>query len=143
MPFVRLLLLNASAQVFASSLLGFFMLLPLQPWVPASFKRLPPPKALLPVHLDLYMLAFMQALAALAMRDLGPPQHAGLVAGLLVFGGWANPLPYLLRLFKVNAFVFGPGGGARQWVAAGFAGTSAAGIVTAWGLLLASWVFGH
>jgi hypothetical protein len=40
----------------------------------------------------------------------------------------------------VNAFVFGPGGGARQWIAAGFAGISAAGIVAAWGLLLSSWV---
>src|SRR5262249_19522852 len=64
MPIVRLLLVNAGRQVFVSSLLGFFMLRPLQPWAPASFKRLPAPRALLPVHLDLYMLAFMQALAA-------------------------------------------------------------------------------
>jgi hypothetical protein len=141
MDVVRILLVNATLQVFASSLLGFVMLLPLQPWVPAFVKRLPPPKALLPVHLDLYMLAFMQALAAFAMLHVGMPHRAILVAGLLIFGGWMNPLPYLFRLFKVNAFVFGPGGGLRQWAAAALAGLSAAGIVAAWGILLASWAF--
>jgi hypothetical protein len=140
MDFARVLLVNAGLQVFASSLLGFLMLFPLQPWAPASFKRLPPPKALLPVHLDLYMLAFMQALAALAMIHVGVPRAPGVVVALLVFGGWMNPLPYLLRLFKINAFVFGPGGGVRQWVAAGLAGLSAAGIVAAWGILLMSWM---
>ncbi len=140
MDFARVLLVNAALQVFASSVLGFVMLLPMQPWVPASVKRLPPARALLPVHLDLYMLAFMQALAALAMIHLGLPRLPGVVVALLVFGGWMNPLPYLFRLFKVNAFVLGPGGGLRQWVAASLAGLSASGIVAAWAIALSSWL---
>jgi hypothetical protein len=140
MHFARVLLVNAGLQVFVSSILGFVMLLPMQPWAPSVVRRLPPAKALLPVHLDLYMLAFMQALAALAIIHVGVPDHADIATVLLVFGGWVNPLPYLLRLFKVNAFVLGPGGGAKQWIAAGVSGLSAAGIVTAWGILLASWI---
>jgi hypothetical protein len=142
MDCARVLLLNAGLQVFASSVLGFVMLLPMQPWAPAALRRLPPAKALLPVHLDLYMLAFMQALAALAMIHVGVPGGAGVATALLVFGGWVNPLPYLLRIFKINAFVFGPGGGAAQWISAGVAGLSSAGIVLAWGILLASWLAG-
>jgi hypothetical protein len=134
----RLLLVNAGLQVLVSSLLGMVMLLPLQPWVPAVLKRLPPPRALLPVHLDLYMLAFMQALAALAVWRLGAPAGVGLAAVLLVLGGWLNPLPYLFRLFKVNAFVLG--GGPVQVLASLLALASALGIIVAWTILLAGWL---
>jgi len=142
MHFARVLLVNAASQVFASSLLGFVMLLPLQPWAPAFIRRLPPTRALMPIHLDLYMLAFMQALAALAMIHVGVPSLGGLATALLVFGGWANTLPYVFRLFKINAFVLAPGGGARQWLAAGISGLSSLGIVVAWGILVASWIAG-
>jgi hypothetical protein len=65
---LRLLTGNAALQVFVSSLLGFAMLIPRQPWA----KRLAPhfdQKALLSVHLDWLMLAFMQWGAVLVMTQ--------------------------------------------------------------------------
>jgi len=140
MQFARVLIVNAGLQVFASSILGFVMLLPMQPWSPALFQRIPSRKALMPIHLDLYMLAFMQALAALGLIHVGVPELAWLATAFLVFGGWANTLPYVFRIFKINAFVLGPGGGARQWIAASISGISSTVIVLAWGIFVASWL---
>ena len=58
---------------------------------------------------------------------------------LLVFGGWTNALPYLLRGFGINAFVMG--GNAVQRISAGIAGISVLAIIVAWTIL--SWQMLH
>jgi len=123
---------NAAAQVLVSSLLGTLMLIPMQPWG----RKLAPKlnmRALLSTHLDWYMLAFMQWGAAF-MMDRWPQLRSADVAALLMFGGWVNALPYLVRGFGLNAFVMG--GGLLHRTAAAIAGVSVAAILAAWGVLL-------
>lgn len=123
---------NAAMQVLVSSLLGSFMLIPMQPWG----KRLAPHlnmKALLATHLDWYMLAFMQWGAAFMMMNW-PVVREPWLAVLLMFGGWVNALPYLLRGFGLNAFVMA--GSALQRVSAGIAGLSVLAILASWATIL-------
>ncbi|MEY4764451.1 MAG: hypothetical protein RI907_1124 [Pseudomonadota bacterium] len=123
---------NGGAQVLVSSLLGTFMLIPMQPWGKGLLKHLNM-KSLLATHLDWYMLAFMQWGAAFLMWRW-PLLQDPMLAALLMFGGWANPLPYLLRGFGINAFVMGGG-----WLQRGFAslaGLSVAAILWVWAALL-------
>jgi hypothetical protein len=53
---------------------------------------------------------------------------------MLVFGGWVNPLPYLVRGFGIDAFVFA--GPPVQRAAASVAAVSVAAIIAAWVLIL-------
>ncbi len=134
---VYLLSCNAALQVLVSSLLGTLMLIPLQPWG----KRLAPRlnmKALLATHMDWYMLAFMQWGAAFLMWRW-PSLSSLHLAALLVFGGWTNALPYLLRGFGIHAFVMG--GNAIQRISAGIAGVSVLAIIVAWAALV--WQMRH
>lgn len=119
---------NAALQVLVSSLLGTLMLIPLQPWGKKLAARLNM-KSLLATHMDWYMLAFMQWGAA-SMMDRWDVARDPVLALLLMFGGWTNALPYLLRGFGVNAFVMG--GNALQRVSAGIAGLSVLAILVAW-----------
>lgn len=119
---------NAALQVLVSSLLGTFMLIPLQPWGKKLAARINM-KSLLATHMDWYMLAFMQWGAAF-MMDRWDSARDTQLALLLMFGGWTNALPYLLRGFGVNAFVMG--GNALQRVSAGIAGLSVLAILVAW-----------
>jgi len=128
---VHLLACNASLQVLVSSLLGTLMLIPLQPWGKRFASQLNM-KSLLATHMDWYMLAFMQFGAAFIM-DRWPSTASLELAILLVFGGWTNALPYLLRGFGINAFVMG--GGLLQRVCAGIAGISVIAIIVAWTVL--------
>jgi hypothetical protein len=128
---VALLTLNAAAQVLVASLLGWLMLLPMQPWG-AALKR-QDLKALRSTHLDWLMLAFMQWGAAFVMTSF-PQTALPYVAWLLVFGGWTNVLPYLLRGFGINAFVFA--GPPKQVVSAAISGLSSLAITAAWAMLL-------
>lgn len=128
---VQLLACNAALQILVSSLLGTLMLIPLQPWGKKVAARVNM-KSLLATHMDWYMLAFMQFGAAFIM-DRWPATESQHVAVLLVFGGWTNALPYLLRGFGINAFVMG--GGALQRVSAGVAGLSVLAIIVAWSVL--------
>ena len=127
-----LLAFNAALQILVSSLLGVFMLLPMQPWGRALRTRVNA-KALLATHLDWLMLAFMQLGASFLFSRWPVTAGAG-VAWMLVFGGWVNPLPYLVRGFGIDAFVFA--GPPVQRLAAAVAGTSVAAIVTAWVIIL-------
>ena len=79
---VLILSANAAAQILVSSLLGVFMLVPMQPWGRALAPRVNM-KALLAAHLDWVMLAFMQWGAAFCM-DRWPSCRSTLVAGLLI-----------------------------------------------------------
>jgi len=128
---VHLLATNAALQVLVSSLLGSLMLIPMQPWGKRWMARVNM-KALLATHMDWYMLAFMQWGAAFLM-DRWPTTASEPVAWLLVFGGWTNALPYLLRGFGVNAFVMG--GSGLQRISAGVAGLSVLAILIAWSTL--------
>ena len=134
---VHLLACNAALQILVSSLLGTLMLIPLQPWGKPYTSKLNM-KALLATHMDWYMLAFMQFGAAFIM-DHWPTSASIEVAMLLVFGGWTNALPYLLRGFGINGFVMG--GNAVQRISAGIAGISVLAIIVAWTIL--SWQMLH
>ena len=126
-----ILSLSASLQIVFSSVLGFVMLLPMQPW--GKRLRLPvDPKALVAAHLDWIMLAFMEFGAAFVASRWQVPS-ARTAAWLLVYGGWLNPVPYVLRGMGINAFAFA--GGAKQRVSAAIAGSSALAILVAWVIL--------
>lgn len=133
---VFLLAFNGGLQVLVSSLLGSLMLLPMQPWGNGLRDRIRN-KVLLPVHLDLYMLAFMQWGAAFLMTRY-PQVASTAVAWALIFGGWTNPMPYLVRGFGINAFALA--GPTKQRIAASIAGLSVLAILWAWSsLLVAMW----
>ena len=123
--------LNAALQVLVSSLLGTFMLIPLQPWGKKLAARINM-KSLLATHMDWYMLAFMARAAF--MMDRWDSARDPRLALLLMFGGWTNALPYLLRGFGVNAFVMG--GNSLQRVSAGIAGLSVLAILVAWSAII-------
>jgi hypothetical protein len=57
-------------------------------------------------------------------------RHLTLLTAALIVGGWLNPVPYLLRAFGVDAFVFA--GRWPQRLAAGIAGVSALALTLAW-----------
>jgi hypothetical protein len=128
----ELLAYNGGLQILTSSLFGVLMLVPMQPWGRALRGRIGA-KALLAAHLDWLMLAFMQLGASFIFTRW--PATADLRAGwMLVFGGWVNPLPYLVRGFGIDAFVFA--GPPVQRVAATIAGISVAAIIAAWVMIL-------
>jgi hypothetical protein len=123
-----LLAYNASLQILVSCLFGVLMLVPMQPWGRALRSRINA-KALLATHLDWLMLAFMQLGASFIFSRW--PVTAGIgTAWMLVFGGWVNPLPYLVRGFGIDAFVFA--GPPAQRASALVAGTSVVAIIAAW-----------
>ena len=131
------LLVSAALEILVSSLLGYVMLLPMQPWGQALRARMPPTGKLMSVHLDLIMLALMQFAAVVGMREF-PSSHDALVAMLLVASGWCNVTPYVWRMFGVNAFALG--GGPLQIFAAltSFVGTVA--LTGGWIILVAGWI---
>lgn len=124
---VQLLAWNASAQIAFSSLLGWLMLVPRQPWG-GRFRRLGA-RDFTAAHLDWLMLAFMQLGASYALARRAVP-HAQWIGVALVIGGWINPVPYVLRGFGVDAFVFA--GDWKQRASAGLSGLSSALIAAAW-----------
>jgi hypothetical protein len=127
-----LLAFNASLQILVSCLLGWLMLVPMQPWGRALRPRTNA-KALLAAHLDWLMLAFMQFGASFIFSRW--PAAAGTTAAwMLVFGGWVNPVPYLLRGFGIDAFVFA--GPPVQRASAFVSGVSAVSITAAWVMIL-------
>ena len=90
-------------------------------------------RSLLATHLDWLMLAFMQWGAAFIMSRW-PHTQAPWIAAPLIFGGWTNALPYLLRGFGINAFAMA--GNAVQRISAGIAGLSVLAILVAWTTIL-------
>lgn len=122
------LLKNAAAQVLVASLLGWWMLVPLQPWG-KRFAGLISGKALLAAHLDWILLALTQGLAA-TINHFHPLESQALLTGALIAGGWLNALPYLFRGVGVDAFVFA--GPLRQRLATTLSGASALVLTVAW-----------
>lgn len=136
----RTLLWSGGAAIAWSSVLGFMMLVPMQPWARRAMPPTESPrlkvsfKQVGAAHLDWIVLGLMLGLAAgfVVAFDLAPP---ALAVGALAAGAWLNPLPYVFRAFGVNAFVLG--GPWYQVLAALLGLTSSLGILFGWGTLLA------
>lgn len=131
------LFISAAFEMVASCLLGFVMLVPMQPWARALRDRWPPARALMSVHLDLVMLSLMQAAAGAAVTSL-PGNHDRLAAWLLVGSGWLNVTPYAWRLVGVNAFALT--GGPLQRFATSTSLVSTLALTGGWVTLLAGWL---
>ena len=122
------LLKNAAAQVLVASLLGWWMLVPLQPWG-KRFAGLVTGKALLAAHLDWILLALTQGLVAV-INHFFPLELPTLLTAALVVGGWLNAVPYLFRGVGIDAFVFS--GPLRQRLATTLAAVSSLALTGAW-----------
>jgi hypothetical protein len=133
----RWLLVSTALEILASSLLGYIMLIPMQPWGKALRERWPAPRALMSVHLDLITLALMQGAAAAGTYAF-PNPHDRTAAWLLISSGWLNVTPYAWRLVGVNAFAFTGPAVQRFAASLSFLGTVA--LTTGWILLIAGWV---
>lgn len=90
---VRLLLQNAALQFLFSTVLGWLLLIPIQPWGRRFASFIKRPHALTAAHVDWYLLALMQMAAAFGMAVF-PTDHATAISWLLIAGGWLNPVPY-------------------------------------------------
>lgn len=135
--FTRWLLVSAALEMVLACLLGFVMLVPMQSWGARWRARFPQPRALMSVHLDLVMLALMQAAAAAGTHAL-PGAHASVAALLLIIGGWLNVTPYVWRLVGVNAFALE--GGPIQKMAASVSLGSTLSLTSGWLLLVVDWL---
>ena len=135
---VHILVVNATLQIFVSSLLGLLLLLPMQPWGKGLLKRVKNQRDLMSTHLDWFMLAFMQYGAAFGLSVMPIPK-AWLVSILLIFGGWMNAVPYLIRgVWGIDAFSLS--GSPKQVLAASLGLISVLSILIALGILLLSWI---
>ena len=130
----RLLVFSGAAAILFSSIMGFAMLIPLQPWGRAFMKGLNY-KQIGAAHLDWIILGLMQGLGAGVVMAFALKLPIWPVAALIA-GGWLNPLPYLFRGFGLNAFEFA--GGIAQRAAAGLGLLSSIAIVYAWIVILSS-----
>jgi hypothetical protein len=133
----RWLLLSAGLEIFVSSLLGYAMLIPLQPWAAHWRPRWPSTRGLMSVHLDLVMLGLSQGVAAFGMH-IRPAASDHLSAALLISSGWLNVTPYVWRLAGVDAFVLA--GGALQKFAATLSLASTLALTGGWGLMVWGWL---
>jgi hypothetical protein len=130
----KLLLFSGAASMLFSTLLGFVMLAPMQPWGRHLLKGLNF-KQFGAAHLDWLMLGLMQGLAGglVIVFTVAPASTA---VWAMVIGGWLNPLAYIFRAFGVNAFAF-EGSAAQRFAAALGLGSSLA-IAYAWVSILGS-----
>jgi hypothetical protein len=134
---VRLLVVSAALQMVFAIVVGFLMLIPMQPWGRGLGRLLPRPRELGSAHLDWIVLALAQFAAAFALQTF-PVAGVHLCAWLLVIGGWLNPLPYVFRGYGVNAFVLG--GPSSQRAASLVALSSSLALAGGWGLLAYAWL---
>jgi hypothetical protein len=132
----RVLVISGGLEMLLASLLGFVMLIPMQPWGGALAERLPPMRQLLSIHLDLIMLSLMQIGAAAGIVAAGAT-NAPAASWLLVYGGWMGAAPYAFRMLKINAFVLG--GRPRQVVAALMSLSGTIATVVGWTLFVWGW----
>lgn len=125
----RALVLSGSGAMFFACLLGVVMLVPMQ----RSGQRPTARGAITSAHLDWIMLGLMEGLAAglCVLFELQPPAW---VIVAMIFGAWANPLPYLFRAFGVDAFRFA--GGPVQRLGASLGALSSLALIGSWTALL-------
>ncbi len=122
------LVFSGALSIFASSLIGFAMLVPMQPWGRRWAKGLNF-RQIGAAHLDWIMLGLMQGLAAglILLFGLTPPAWS---IWAMIIGGWLNPLAYVFRAFGVDAFSFS--GKRLQRAAAALGGITSTLIAAAW-----------
>jgi len=133
----RCLVVSGGLEMLVASLLGFVMLVPMQPWGASLARRLPSVKQLLSVHLDLLMLSLMQFGAAAGIAA-GGGRNGPLAGGLLIYGGWMGAAPYVFRILRINAFVLG--GRPQQVLAALLSLSGVCATTAAWALFLLGWM---
>src|SRR5262245_14505506 len=92
----KLLVVNATLQLLVSALLGVLLLIPMQPWGKRFLQNVKSLPDLRSTHIDWLLLALMQFGIAFALVQK-PVSSQRLVACLVVFGGWMNATPYLVR----------------------------------------------
>ena len=131
---VRYLVAAGAAGVVFSSLVGFGMLIPMQPWGKGILGRVKL-KPIGSAHLDWIILGLMLGLAAgvVAAFELQPPR---LAVGALIAGAWANPLPYVFRAVGIDAFSLA--GPPIQRIAASLGLASSLSLLGGWLILLAA-----
>ena len=135
---VRILILNATLQFLVSSLLGLILLIPMQTWGKRFGSIAVNMADLRGTHLDWLMLGLMQFGIAFAL-SYWPLSNARTIAWLLVFGGWMNAFPYLVRgLFGINGFQLA--GPPRQFLSALLGLVSVFSLLTAFTLLITGWL---
>jgi hypothetical protein len=135
---VRLLVFNATLQFLISSILGLILLIPMQTWGKNFSAYVSNMADLRGTHLDWLMLGLMQFGIAFAL-SYWPLSNAGTIAWLLVFGGWMNAFPYLVRgLFGINAFQLG--GPPKQFFCALLGLISVLSLITSFILLIKGWL---
>jgi len=131
----RWLIINGALLLFVSSLLGWLLLLPMQPW--GKTLALILPRHWRAVHLDWLMLGLMQFAAALGVSTLGNPS-LDLPVILLMIGGWLNVVPYIARAYGIDAFVLA--GPPLRFSLALLSAASSASISVGWAWLLFEWL---
>lgn len=127
---IQLLFFSGALAILWSCFLGLFMMIPhLRNDMLTKATRGVNFRQLLAAHLDWLMLAFMQGIAAglILAFDLSVPLW---VIIALIFSGWMNAVPYFLRAFGINAFVYG--GNAIQKIANILGGVSVFVMIAAW-----------
>ena len=128
----RALVLCGAVAMTWSAVLGFVMLVPMQPWGKGLFPAFNA-KQVGAAHLDWIVLALMLGLAAGVIVACGLSPSTTVVVALAA-GAWLNPLPYVFRAFGINAFVLS--GPLHQRLAAGLGLLSSLLILYGWGTLL-------
>lgn len=134
---VHLLIWSGAFELLVSSLLGLILLIPMQPWGKSFLSGVHNIHDLRSTHLDWLMLAFMQFAAAFGLSRV-PISGDLFAAGLLVFGGWMNAFPYLIRgIWGMNAFQLS--GNWKQRAAATLGLVSVLSILVGWAFLVMKW----
>lgn len=128
----KFLALSGSISIFFSAWIGVIMLFPRRPDPGSSAAPGVNFKQIGAAHLDWIMLGLMQGLAGLLIL-LFAVTPAPYVLWMMAFGAWLNPLPYVVRAFGINAFVFA--GGPLQRSAATLGGLSSTAILASWSMI--------
>jgi hypothetical protein len=92
------LILSGAIQILFSSIVGAIMLIPMQPWGKSLMARIPKWPDLVRAHVDWLVLSLMQFCGAFMISSHSGLPNAWLVSRLLIFGGWSNPVTYLVKL---------------------------------------------
>lgn len=139
-PPAELLLSSFVLQTAWTTLLGWAMLLPHQPWAKdLAFARKLRSKDVTSAHVDWVLLALVQVGAAVVMplceARLANPR---VVAYCLIWNGWCAPVVYLLKAFDINGFrATGKPGMESLLALMGFSGTVA--FTYAWVQIVRAW----
>lgn len=116
------LCVSGAIEMLAACILGWLMLVPMQPWGKRFAPRRLNLRDVLAVRLDLVMLSLIQLAAAFLLAHFQVAFHARAIAAPLIVGGGLNPGPYLVRAAGINAFAFA--GNWKQRLAASISGAS-------------------